>query len=230
MASELIRETIQRFLPPKAKRSPAGWYSFNCPVCTENGQPRPDRRSRGGIMFANDGGVSYSCFNCHFKTGWKPGRTIGGKFKSLLVGMNVPDDEIKKIVFESFKSKDDDLADFTFTPKPIQKWEAIPLPENTKTLETWMNEGCTDKNFLKVFEYAIKRNVYGKFELLWSTERMMKQRLLIPFYYHDTIVGYSGRLVVDSESMPKYYMRSHEGFLFNLKLIRRHRQNKMYNS
>ena len=218
MAIDLIRETIQRFLPPKVKKSPSGWYSFNCPMCIHNGQMRPDTRCRGGLMFSNDGGVSYHCFNCGFKTGWKPGRTVGKKFKSLLEGLNVSDDDIKKIVFESFKSKEDDLSDFTFTPKLVQKWDKKDLPKDTKTLEQWLQEDCDYKNFLKAFEYAINRNVYGKFELMWSPDRMQKQRLLIPFYYNDIIVGYSGRLVVDNvdKSVPKYLTSSPQNFLFNL--------------
>ena len=93
----MILDYVKTLLPINTKVSPSGWHTMNCPVCTFNGQSRPDTRKRGGFNFNNDA-VAYHCFNCGFKTSWLPGRKITSKFRVLLTNLGATDNDIKKLI------------------------------------------------------------------------------------------------------------------------------------
>ena len=90
-----LQNTIITHMPGKRKKTPSGWTTINCPMCTTNGQSRPDTRSRGGFRFVD--GMVYHCFNCGFSTSYKPGRTFGKKLVGLLRGIGVPDNEVRRL-------------------------------------------------------------------------------------------------------------------------------------
>ena len=48
-----LQNTIITHMPGKRKKTPSGWTTINCPMCTTNGQSRPDTRSRGGFRFVD---------------------------------------------------------------------------------------------------------------------------------------------------------------------------------
>ena len=83
----IVQDLVSSYLPLGSKRSPSGWTTLNCPMCTQFGQPRPDTRKRGGFMFADES-VVYHCFNCGFKVGWKPPQRFTDRFKKLLKGLD----------------------------------------------------------------------------------------------------------------------------------------------
>ena len=89
---------------PKHKRAPSGWHSFNAVCCQYNGEGI-DKRGRGGVITDGEG-VSYHCFNCSFKTGWKPGRHISYKFRKLLEWLGVNEAERQRLVFEALRIKE----------------------------------------------------------------------------------------------------------------------------
>ena len=79
----VISDNVVSLLPPRRKTTPSGWTSFDAPCCVHNGESQ-DKRGRGGIITQGDGTVSYHCFNCNFKTGWKPGGHLGYKMRKLI--------------------------------------------------------------------------------------------------------------------------------------------------
>jgi hypothetical protein len=86
--------------------SPKGWVSFNCPMCTLNGQSRADTKRRGGIMYNPDGAVSYHCFNCQYKTSWQPGRTLSFKMRKLLRQLGFDEAEVQRLNLELLSQAD----------------------------------------------------------------------------------------------------------------------------
>jgi len=44
----------------------------------------------------------------------------------------------------------------------------------------------------------------------------INQRLLLPFYYNNKIVGYTGRLIKEINNVPKYYSSVQPNYLFNI--------------
>ena len=81
-----LQNTIITHMPGKRKKTPSGWTTINCPMCTTNGQSRPDTRSRGGFRFID--GMVYHCFNCG--SAQVMPRTFGKKLVGLLRGIEFP--------------------------------------------------------------------------------------------------------------------------------------------
>ena len=100
----VVADTVLTYLPPKRKVTPSGWTSFNAPCCHHNGTTS-DTRQRGGLITNPDGGISFHCFNCGFKSSWQPGRNLSYKMRKLLQWMNAPDDVINKLALPGLFAK-----------------------------------------------------------------------------------------------------------------------------
>ena len=124
-----LQNTIIAHMPGKRKKTPSGWTTINCPMCTTNGQSRPDTRSRGGFRFVD--GMVYHCFNCGFSTSYKPGRTFGKKLVGLLRGIGVPDNEIRRLQLLAIREKENNPLQEE-KPKPKVSWKEIQLPKGSK--------------------------------------------------------------------------------------------------
>jgi hypothetical protein len=146
----LIIDTINSFLPPKRKKTPSGWISFNAVCCHHNGTSA-DTRQRGGMMI-NDG-VSYHCFNCGFKTSWQSGRIVTAKFRKLMRWLNIPDDLISKCSLEALRLKEnsDYKSRFELLPKFIDKF--LP-PDSVRIGGTETHE-----EMLSAMEYIADRGL-----------------------------------------------------------------------
>lgn len=205
----LITDIVQTFLPPKRKITPSGWVSFNAICCHHTGSGY-DTRQRGGII-VNGEGVSYHCFNCQFKASWQPGRPITSKFKKLLQWLNVPDDQINKCALEAMRLKEDG-------PEAVHK-SLIPtffdkaLPRGAKPIDDVLNN--PPEELLPVLEYMLDRKLkLDDYPFYWTEEDGFQNRLIIPFFYQDRVVGYTARLIRDGK--PKYISEQQPGYVFNL--------------
>jgi hypothetical protein len=206
----LIQARIQAALPPKRKMTPSGWESFNAVCCHQRGENR-DTRKRGGIMFKNDG-FQYHCFNCGFKAGWTPGKLLSKNTRSIMLWMNIPDSEIQKLALDAIKQKDDQ-------PKPekslIFDLETRELPKSCKTIQEWAYEGHTSPELIAIVTYLVDRGMnLDWYDWMWSDENGYRDRVIIPFYYQERIVGWTGRKII--EGNPKYLTTAQPGYVFNL--------------
>lgn len=206
----LIQATVKAFLPPNRKMTPTGWESFNAICCHHRGENR-DTRKRGGVIFKGDG-FTYHCFNCHFKAGWTPGHTLSANTRKFLSWIGVPDAEVNKLVLEAIKAKNDlkpveNLLDLSLKPKL--------LPENCKTFNEWVHEGCEEEDLLNVIAYVLNRKMgLDWYPWMWSSENGYRDRVIIPYYYEGQIVGWTGRKI--TEGKPKYLTSSQPSYIFNL--------------
>lgn len=209
-------------LPIKRKTSQSGWISFNAVCCHHNGH-NPDNRGRGGIKTNADGGISYHCFNCQFKTGYSPGRPLSFKYRKFLKWLGSDDNEIQRLVVEALRIKD--LVDPTQVQDNEEQIEFEPrqLPSDAQTFFALADfYTLADKNFPREFvsavDYVYKRKIdMQKYEFYWSPEvaNKLSHRVIIPFFYKNKIVGHTSRTYVDG-IMPKYYSDHPSNFVFNL--------------
>ena len=213
----------------KTRTSSKGWISGNACCCQHNGESI-DKRGRGGVITAPDGGVSYSCFNCQFKTGYVPGYPLSFKFQKLLRWLNVDDLEIYRLKIEALREAQ--RQELLGLVKPeIKKEELkvefkkIPLPDESVSfmglLEFYELKGDTysyPKKFMDAVEYVALRQInLQKYEFYVTdiTDHKLDKRVIVPFTWKNEIIGYTGRAIVDG-IVPKYYNQFDSGYVFNV--------------
>ena len=208
----LIASTLLNYLPGKRKTTPSGWISFNAVCCD-------DDRGRGGFIVNGGDAVSYHCFNCGFKCSWQPGRHISQKLNQFMRNLNIPDDVISQLRLEALRL---DNNSTTEVRNIIPKFEERALPMDAKSLEEWSTwielQGWenTDQELINVFCYL--RNI-RKLDpychpFYWTNTVGFKNRVIIPFYKDNIIVGYTARAINDAK--PKYLSEQQPGYVFNL--------------
>ena len=205
----IVAEIVLTYIPPKRKKTPSGWISFNAPCCQHNGQS-VDTRQRGGVIQEGDN-ISYHCFNCGFKASWQPGRQVSHKLRKLLQWMNAPDDVINKLALTVMQENEGIQVKKNIIELP--KFNTVPLPDDAIKVAD-----ITDfnKHSMAVLEYMSARNLnLDDTNYYWSPSLGYRDRLIIPFYYEKRIVGWTAR-TVQSDKQPKYMSEQQPGFVYGL--------------
>ena len=216
----LIQQTLLTALPPKHKKTPSGWTSFNAPCCVYNGE-NADKRMRGGMMHNTDGTVSYHCFNCGYTASFIPGRNLSYKMRKLLGWFGMPNSEITKIALEALRIKEETVVDGNALHIQMPVFEKKELPVGAKPIMEWhdwkaLEPSGLDPEFIRAVEYIVNDRGLDleDYDFMWTCEGSYKTRLIVPFYYQGDIVGYTARKLGDGS--PKYITDSQPGYVFNL--------------
>lgn len=219
-----VQDYTLSILPPKRKRSQSGWLSFNAVCCTHNGDS-PDTRGRGGIMSNPDGAIQYHCFNCNFKTGYRPGRPLSFKFRKLLNWLGADPMEVKRLVIEAIRVKDFiKPEDIKTAPEEEIKFEKRKLPAEAQSFAalaefyTLAEDAVPPKGFLEAVSYIHSRHIdMQRYDFYWTpeVENKLSHRVIVPFIFKGDIVGYTGRALSDGIK-PKYHNNNPAHFVFNL--------------
>jgi len=190
---------------PRYKRAPSGWHSFNAVCCHHNGEGM-DKRGRGGIITDGEG-ISYHCFNCGYKTGWKPGRHISYKFRKLLDWLGVDENERQRLVVEALRIKEtvvieeEDEPEFTieFTRRSLPD-NLVPLTDAPQELQDYAHARCMPVD-----------------ELMWSDSRAarMYKRIIIPCTWQGNVIGSTAR-AIDTETKPKYFNNYENNYVYGI--------------
>ena len=207
---------ILQYLPPRTKKSPSGWFSFNAPCCVHNGETR-DKKKRGGVILDGDD-WSYHCFNCRFKTRFVNGTQLSLKAKKLLQWLGVDSDTIKKINLDSLKNKKiyDIAASRTNAREEIIQrnifFKEVKLPPTARSImqcDQWAIDYLKDERGLDYHDYP--------FKITPQDVGRNKKRILIPYMYGSDNVGWTSRYL--DKRMPKY-LNEHQqpGYVFGLNL------------
>mgnify|MGYP006141249769 FL=1 len=205
----IVAEIVLTYIPPKRKKTPSGWISFNAPCCQHNGQS-VDTRQRGGVIQEGNN-VSYHCFNCGFKASWQPGRNISHKLRKLLQWMNVPDDVINKLALTVMQENEGIQVKKNIVELP--KFDTVPLPDDAVKIANIVE---FNKHSMAVLEYMSARNLnLDDTDYYWSPSLGYRDRLIVPFYYEKRIVGWTAR-TVQSNKQPKYMSEQQPGFVYGL--------------
>lgn len=207
----LIQSALLALLPPNRKHTPSGWSSFNAPCCHHRGNRRDDRK-RGGIMLSGEA-FTYHCFNCGFKAGWSPGKLLSGNTRKLFSWLGMPELEVQKLALAALKDQENQpkaKKQFNFELKEIA------LPDDTKPIDQWITEGAQDTELLDVIKYLVDERKVGWdwYPWHWSSAPGYRDRVILPFYQDNLVVGYTGRKI--REGMPKYLTTSQPSYVFNL--------------
>jgi len=205
-----VSDVTLSYLPAKRKTTPKGWLSFNAVCCHHNGHA-PDNRSRGGFIANGDGGASYHCFNCGFKTSWQPGRPLTAKYRKLLRWLHVPDGDINKLTFQVMRENEGVETKEHVLEMP--KFKEGKLPKDSVKISECTN---TSKHFIAVVEYMQSRELYLEdYPFHWTPDLGKRDRLIIPFYHEGMLVGYTSRTIL-KDKKPKYLAEEPGDYVFNL--------------
>jgi hypothetical protein len=206
----IVSETVLTYLPAKRKTTPSGWISFNAPCCHNTGSGA-DTRGRGGLISNPDGGVSYHCFNCGFKTSWQPGRSFSHKLRKLLQWLGAPDDVVNKVALEVMRENEGVTAKTQIAQLP--KFNTVPLPEDAVKISDIVD---FNKYSLAILEYMAERNLnLDDTTYYWAPSLGYRDRLIIPFYLEGNVVGWTARSIL-ADKKPKYLTEVQPGFVYGL--------------
>jgi len=190
---------------------------FNCPMCVTRGETQ-DRRNRGGIGYTANG-IGISCFNCGFKTKFVRGQLLSKNMKAFLSQIGVSSYEIQHLNHWAFSlhgmmsNTTSEIQSFTapsFSPRS--------LPEGARTIDAWAADECNDPDFIEAVQYLYSRGdtIAEATTYYWSPSKKwnLNNRIIIPCYFDEEIVGWIGRATKPNIS-PKYHNATPPNFLFN---------------
>ena len=212
-----IQDVLVAHLPSDKRSSPSEWTSFSGPCCVHNGERRADTKGRAGTIMNGDGSASYHCFNCGFKTGWAPGLPVGFKFRQLLEWLGAEEAEIRGLVIEALRIKQDyEILNPVKEVKEEVVFKTRQLPQDSKSIMDWLHDGTQDFAN-RTAEYAISRGLEDNLDkLMWSPSRAanMNRRLIITFNWKGQTIGFCGR-AIDQDVSPKYFNAMEPGYVYN---------------
>lgn len=218
----IIHDVLAEYLPVKRKQTSRGWQVFDAPCCVHRGH-NPDKRGRGNLLMSSDGKIGFNCYNCGFKTVYD-GSHLGQKFEALLMWLNVPHDVVNKIKLELLKNQLDgiDKPISVTLPQTISRnFKEVKLPKGSTSIHSVLEWDEVPDQYVKVIEYLASRGsaISKNYDYYWSpdTKFNMSDRIIIPFYHKNNIVGWTARFSGKPPSgVPRYWNSElPSGYLFN---------------
>lgn len=202
-----VQDVILSLLPSRRRAGASGWISFNAPCCQHRGH-KSDTRGRGGVIAGSDGAISYHCFNCGYKTSFRPGWHLGYGFRKLLAWLGADDNTIRRLVIEAVRIKD--LVGPIDTVPEAHSIEFKPraLPDDSRLVD----EDAVALN------YCHERKIdLDRYPLLTSrrTDHNLNRRIIIPFTWRGQLIGYTAR-AWDPQVRPKYHSQYDSGYVYNI--------------
>lgn len=225
IADDFLWSAIVSHIPGRRRQSGTRFINFNCTMCGSRGYGA-DKRMRCGVKHSASG-VGVSCFNCGFKTLWKPGDLLTKSMREFLRSLGVPEDDIKRLNHKAmsyrslFEKSPEAMALLPdgFTPT----FESSRLPEGAKSIDEWSNAACTDPDFIASVEYLFGRGVEiaNATHFYWTPipgRHGFNRRILIPYFHEGRTVGYTAR-AIDPDVSPRYHQEAQPNFLFNMRAL-----------
>lgn len=222
--SNQIQSSVIAAIPGRRRTAQSQWISFNAVCCNHRGH-QPDRRGRGGLLPTPEGGISYNCFNCGYRAGWKPGWSITVKFRRLLSWMGMSAVEIGRLRLEALRLREEaGVGETTVeTEEPIN-FEPRELPAGSisyhavATFARLSDDYQFGVDMTDQVEYLYERGVdMRSYEFFYTDQRDMRmnRRVIIPFFWNDQIVGYTAR-AIDPDIKPRYHSNQPSDYVFNV--------------
>jgi len=207
---------ILKIIPRTAKKSPAGWYSFNAPCCIHRGETR-DKRHRGGIKIDGNNWV-YHCFNCNFKCKFVLGQIIGKSTRDFLGWLGLSDEDIRKESLSSLRQKHLILGGQTIGDGIAIgeiKFDKYKLPLSARRIT---------EHDTKYVEYLKGRHLSlsdYNFFITPKAPGREANRIIIPYMYKGNVVGWTSRYLDDKK--PKYKNEHQQvGYVFGVDFQKLH--------
>lgn len=203
---EQVHRLLLDNLPVRSNKTPSGWTTFDCPMCT-------DSRKRAGIIQSGPK-ISYHCFNCNYTTGWSPTPKLGKKYKDLAESLGASKADINQAVLNLLKHAEDlessDTNDYVYS---AEQFPMVDVPEGTVLLESLPDDH-------EVKQYVRDRNLLGKFPFLYfANDTVYSKRVVVPFMFDNQLIGWTGRHInPPNKHTPKYLSQMPPGgkYVFNI--------------
>ena len=186
-------------------------FNFRCPFC---GDSQKDKKKTRGYVYHKKNSYFYMCHNCGLSISFY-------NFLDRLDGSLAKEYSLEKFTNGDTKGSN--------TPQPdVQEVKSKPVFYDKLNLETV--DSLPEEHFAK--KYVVGRQIpesfhsqlyfapdFKKFvESLGIEKDGLKeddQRLIIPFFYKNRIVGYTAR-TINSNQNPRYLSEQQPGYVFNL--------------
>lgn len=205
--------SLQLWQAHGSRTTPKGWHVGNAVCCPHNGET-PDRRKRGGVITDGDQ-ITAHCFNCGFKTSYVPGRPLSYRFRRWLTWLGASPEQINYLVIEALRIRElaeyinavpeeHDVSQISFTPQP--------MPASAQPLSKLRDDH-------PVVAYAKSRELLVPgHEYFYANEKedQLFKRLIVPFYFRQQLVGWSGRIITDQRTRRYLNHIDAGGYVFNL--------------
>lgn len=206
--SNLVTDTVLQTWRSKRKTkiSPSGWYSGDAVCCD-------DRRGRGGLRLSDEGGWVWHCFNCQFKTSWRPGKFVSDGNKRLLQRLGLTDQQITEIGMEALRLREAIPSRHAGT-RSLAGFKPQDLPAGCQPMLAALQQHANNQDLLDVCEYVLSRRLDPE-RYYWTPESGMSRRFVIPFLWQGRTVGWTAR-AVDAAKKPKYLSQSSAGYVYGL--------------
>lgn len=190
----------------KTKVSPSGWISGNAVCCN-------DRRGRGGLRLGDDGSWVWHCFNCQYKTSWRPGKFITERNKQFFQKLGMSDQQISEIGMEALRLRELGPAAEN-KARSLSPFKPVPLPPGAMPITQALENYPEDADLVAVCEYVLGRGLELE-RYLWTNQEQMQRRFIIPFSWQGQTVGWTAR-AIDPKRMPKYLSNVSNGYVYGL--------------
>lgn len=229
IADDFMWSAIQSHISGRIRQTNTSFITLNCPVCPLYGES-PDTRKRCGIK-RNPDGVGVNCFNCGFKARFSLGKNISKRMRVFLGALGASDREISQLNLKAMQYRrligSNEHTQSIIAVPFQQNYQEVPLPNGAKSFFELAENGCIDPDFIDVANYLFSRgdDISTATTYYWTpdTEKQMNRRVIIPFYYKNKIVGWTGR-IVDKVKESRYSNSSPQNYLFNNQNINSDRQ------
>lgn len=198
-----VHNLVMGNMPIKTNKTPSGWITMDCPMCS-------DTRKRGGVI-TNGTKISYHCFNCNYTTGWSPSPHMGKKYKDLCEKLGATTADIHAVQLDLLKHSEI-LSDETETEYiyASNTFPTLSLPEDASSIDDLPENH-------EVKQYAKQRGLLGLYPFYHFNDVLNRRRLIVPFFYNNELVGWSGRHVnPPDKEVPKYLHHIRPGYVFNI--------------
>lgn len=211
-----IHELILQYLPHKRKQNSRGWTNFDSPCCHHRGHNR-DTRSRGNLFIDQDGSIVTNCYNCGFKAAFK-NNILTSNFEIWMGYLGIPKDAIQKLKISLLSEKLNGIDSVIIPKIKIEhptSFREIEFPDNTVPLSNKIQKAEYCYRYLQHRGRAVSEG----YSYYWcnSASYNLEQRIIIPFYYRNSLVGWTSRY---AGNPPKGVSRYYNGckpqnYLFN---------------
>lgn len=191
----LTQNLILRYLPPHRQNS-RGWRIFNAVCCHHRGH-NPDGRNRGNLLCEGNL-TTYNCYNCNFSIVCDE-INLTMKAQSLLQWLGIPEDEIALLKLQLYKNRIEGVERVKpHIPEPAISYAEQTVPEDAKLISYWLNQSVIPDDLLVVLDNMLNvrgASVTTAYDYYWtpSTKWNLNQRIIIPFFHQQKIVGWTAR-------------------------------------
>jgi hypothetical protein len=208
--AQLIHSLISEYLPAKKRQNAKGWWIFDAPCCQYRGHNK-DIRSRGNLLFTPNGDIHVNCYNCGFKTRFS-GNKLGNNMELFLGYLGVPRAKIQEAKLHILANtlEGENKVDTGHAVSFSLDFPSMPLPDHSVPLLDVISNDTAPEDAVSCAEYVLTRGraVACGWQFYWSPTHKndLHKRIIIPFYWHNRIVGWTGRYAgKPPRNAPKYF-------------------------